>query len=35
MKKLLLFLLLPFFGFAQDDLLSSLDSTETNSKSNF
>lgn len=30
MKKLLLFLLLPFIGFAQDDLLSSLDSTETN-----
>ncbi|WP_291117458.1 DUF5777 family beta-barrel protein [Flavobacterium sp. UBA6135] len=32
MKKLLLFLLLPFFGFAQDDLLSSLDSTETNQR---
>jgi opacity protein-like surface antigen len=32
MKKLLLFLLLPFIGFAQDDLLSSLDSTETNQR---
>lgn len=32
MKKLLLLLLLPYIGFAQDDLLSSLDSTETNQR---